>query len=94
MVKVLRHGVVLHGHEESVEHDADGDAQVHKGVHDDQVDYVFELHPRGTAVPDEHFVRTLVPPRRALLMGLFQLWRRGGCHGLERVSAWLYYFAI
>lgn len=77
VVKVLGHGVVLHGHEEGVEHDADGDAQVHKGVHNDQEDNVLELHPRGTAVPDEHFVRTLVPPWGALLMGLFQLWRRG-----------------
>lgn len=82
MVEVLGHGVVLHGHEEGVEHDADGDTQVHKGVHDDQVDDVFELHPRGTAVPDEDFVRALVPPRWTLLVGLFQLWRRGCCNGL------------
>lgn len=82
MVKVLSHGVVLHSHEEGVEHDADGDTQVHEGVHDDQVDYMFELHPRGTAVPDEHFVCTLVPPRWALLMGLFQLCWWGCCNGL------------
>ena len=82
VVKVLSHGVVLHGHEEGVEHDADGDAQVHKGVHDNQEDNMLELHPRGTAVPDEHFVCTLVPPWGALLMGLFQLWRRGS---LQRV---------
>jgi hypothetical protein len=43
---------------------------------------MLELHPRGTAVPDEHFVCTLVPPWGALLMGLFQLWRRGS---LQRV---------
>lgn len=81
IVKVLGHGVVLHGHEEGVEHDADGDAQVHEGVHDDQVDDMLELHPGGTAVPNEHFVRTLVPPRRALLVGFFQLWGWGwsGC---------------
>lgn len=28
------HGVVLHGHEERVQHDADGDGQVHKRIHD------------------------------------------------------------
>lgn len=71
VVEVLRHGVMFHGHEEGVEHDTDGDAQVHEGVHDDQVDDVFELHPWGTAVPYEYFVGALVPPWWALLVGLF-----------------------
>ena len=71
VVEVLRHGVMFHGHEEGVEHDTDGDAQVHEGVHDDQVDDVLEFHPWGTAVPYEQFVGTLVPPRWALLVSLF-----------------------
>lgn len=33
VLKLLCHGVMLHGHEECVEHNADGDAQVHEGVH-------------------------------------------------------------
>ena len=52
---------------------SDGDAQVHKGVHDNQVDDLLELHPRGAAVPYEHFMGTFVPPWWAFLVGLFQL---------------------
>ena len=85
VVKVLRHGVMFHGHEEGVEHDADGDAQVHERVHDDQVDDVLELQPRGAAVPYEHFVGALVPPWWALLVGLFQFWERGGSRYLVRI---------
>lgn len=37
------HWVVLHGHEKGVENNTDGDGQVNKGVHDNQVDYVLEF---------------------------------------------------
>lgn len=40
---MFRHGVVLHGHEKGVENNADGDGQVNKWVHDNQVDDVLDL---------------------------------------------------
>lgn len=34
ILKMFGHRIVFHGHEKSVEHDTDGDGQVHKRVHD------------------------------------------------------------
>lgn len=34
MLELGGHGVVLHGHEQRVQHDADGDGQVNKRIHD------------------------------------------------------------
>lgn len=73
VLKLLRHGVVLHGHEESVEHDADGDAQVHKGVHHHQLDKLLQLHPGMAAIPDQECVGEFVPPGWAFLVSFFQL---------------------
>lgn len=73
VLKLLCHGVVLHGHEESVEHDADGDAQVHEGVHHHQLDKLLQLHPRKAAVPDQECVGEFVPPGWAFLVSFFQL---------------------
>lgn len=69
------HGVMLHGHEECVEDDADGDGQVHKRVHHDQVDDLLDLYPRGEALPDEEGVGKLVPAWRALPLRFLQLCR-------------------
>lgn len=71
--ELLRHGVMLHGHEERVEHDADGDAQVHEGVHDHQLDKLLQLHPRRAAVPDQEHVGKFVPPGWAFLVSFLQL---------------------
>ena len=68
------HGVVLHGHEERVEDDADCDGQVHEGVHHHHVHHLLEPQPGGVAVPDQVGVGELVPAGGALLSGLFQFW--------------------
>lgn len=73
VLELLCHGIVLHGHEESVEHDADGDAQVHEGVHHHQLDKLLQLHPRRAAVPDQECVGEFVPPGWAFLVSFFQL---------------------
>lgn len=43
LLKMWRHRVMLHGHEKSVEHNADGDGQIHKRVHDNQIDDVLDF---------------------------------------------------
>lgn len=73
VLKLLRHGVMLHGHEECVEHNADGDAQVHEGVHHHQLDKLLQLPPRETAVPHQERVGKFIPPGRALLVSFLQL---------------------
>ena len=75
-LKLFSHGVVLHGHEESIEDNTDGDGQVNKWVHDNQVDYVLDLQPDGRALPDEEDVGKLVPTGRALPLRLLQLCRK------------------
>ena len=66
---------MLHGHEESVEDNTDGDGQVNKRVHDNQVDYVLDLQPKGKALPNEEDIGKLVPTGRALPLRLLQLCR-------------------
>lgn len=73
VLKLLCHGVVLHGHEQCVEHDADGDAQVHEGVHHHQFDKFLQLQPWIAAVPHQKHVGKFVPPGRALLVSFLQL---------------------
>ena len=73
-IELVRHGVVLQSHEQGVEHDADGDAQVQEGVHHHELHPLLHPQPPGAALPDQ------VPPREgdpagvALLLGLLQLW--------------------
>lgn len=66
------HGVVLHCHEEGVEDNADGNGEVDKWVHDNQVDYMLDLQPIRKALPDEERVGKLVPARRTLPLRLLQ----------------------
>ncbi len=75
ILKMGSHGVVLHGHEEGVEDNTDGDGQVNKRVHDNQVDDVLELQPLGKTLPDEEGIGKLVPTGRALPLRLLQLCR-------------------
>lgn len=75
MLELGGHGVVLHGHEQRVQHDADGDGQVNKRIHDNQVHNLLQLHPVWVALPDQECVGKFVPARGALPLGLFQLCR-------------------
>lgn len=56
---------MLHGHEDSVEDNADGDAEVDKWVHDDDVEPLFEPPPTATAVPLQEDVSKCIPARGA-----------------------------
>lgn len=65
-----RHRVVLHGHEESVQNNTDGDGQIHKRVHNDQVHNLLDLQPHWTALPNQECVSEFVPAWRTLALGL------------------------
>lgn len=41
LLKVFCHWIMLHGHEDSVENNADSDSEVNKWVHDDGVQQLF-----------------------------------------------------
>lgn len=64
---------MLHGHEQSVEYNADGDGQVDKRVHYHKMHPLFEEHPLLATVPLEKLVGKLVPGRRTRPLGLLQL---------------------
>lgn len=44
--------MVLHGHEDGVHHDAQGDGELREGVRHDPKEMCLELHPGGAALPD------------------------------------------
>lgn len=71
-VEVVGHGVVLHGHEEGVEHDADGDGKVQEGVHHHRPHQHLHLQPPGGALPHQAALGKGVPAWWALLLGLLQ----------------------
>ena len=75
VVELRGHGIMFHGHEQGVEYDADGDGQVHEGVHHHRVDDPLETQPHRTAVPDQIGVGKLIPAWWTLLPGLFKLWK-------------------
>lgn len=64
MLKVLCHWIMLHGHEDGVENNADGDAEVDERVHDDGVETLFEPSPTATTVPLEKYVGKGIPTWR------------------------------
>lgn len=71
--KLWCHGMVLHGHKQGVQDNADGDGQVHKRVHDDQVHNLFQFYPVRVTLPDEEGIGKFIPAWRALSLRLFQL---------------------
>lgn len=76
MFELLSHRIVFHGHEDSVENNADGDSQINKGVQDNELHKPFQFHPQWATVPHKEFMSKLVPPWWALLMCLFQFWKQ------------------
>ena len=50
---LVAHAGVIHGHEDGVDDDAEGDEQVNEGVHDEQLDEAGELVPTRTTLPAE-----------------------------------------
>lgn len=63
---------MLHGHEKGVEDDTDGDGQVHKGIHDNQVHNLLDFNPHRGALPDQECVSKLIPAWRTLALRLLQ----------------------
>lgn len=72
MLKVRGHGVVLHGHEERIEDNTDGDGQVHERIHDNEIDYLLDFNPLRAALPDQERVGKFIPARRTLALRLLQ----------------------
>lgn len=73
VLKVRRHWIMLHGHEECVQHDADRDGQVDEGIHHNQIDDLLDLQPFRAALPDQEGVGKLVPTWRTRTLRLLQL---------------------
>lgn len=73
---MVRHGIVLHGHEKGIQDNADGDGQVNKRVHYNQVDEMFHLQPWFTAVPNQTHVSKFIPAGWAFLSGFFKFWKK------------------
>ena len=53
------HVVVVEGHEGGVDHDAEGDKEVDKGVEDDDGEELGETDIAGAAVPHAHHIHAL-----------------------------------
>lgn len=54
--KITGHWIMLHGHEDDVDDEADDDRKVKERVHDDCVESLFEPPPTATTVPLEEEV--------------------------------------
>lgn len=68
------HVVVLQCHEECVKHDAHGDGEVSKWVHDHELHFLLNGDPQWAALPDQVALGEAVPARRTLAVRLLQLW--------------------
>ena len=65
---------MLQCHEECVEHDAHGDGEVGKWVHDHKLYLLLNGHPQWAALPDQVALGKAVPAWWTLAVGLLQLW--------------------
>lgn len=92
MLKILRHRVMLHGHEESIQHNTNGDSQVYKRVHHDQVHNLLNLHPYRAALPDKKRVGKFVPAWWTIPLRLFQFWKRRMRSMVTMVTDFLFFF--
>lgn len=77
-LKVWRHGVVVHGHENGVENDADGDTEVDQGICDDGQENAFDSPPAATAIPLQEDGGQGIPAGRTRSLFLLQVWKRQG----------------
>lgn len=73
MFKLWRHRMVLHCHKQGIQDNADGDSQVHKRVHYNQVHNLFQFYPIGVTLPDEESIGKFIPAWWAFSLRLFQL---------------------
>ena len=63
-LKLLCHWIMLHGHEEGVDDEADLDPEVEERVHHEGVEPLFEPPPTATTVPLQEEVGTDEPTWR------------------------------
>lgn len=68
---------MLQRHEERVKHDAHGDGEVSKWVHDHELHCLLNGHPQRAALPDQVALGEADPARRTPALRLLQLWGRG-----------------
>lgn len=76
LFKLLSHWVMLHGHEDGVEDDADGDGKIDKWIHDDGVQQFFQPPPTTTAVPLQEDVSKRIPAWRTRPLVLLKVWNK------------------
>lgn len=67
---------MLHGQEDSIDYDADGDGQLGKGVRHHSFQGLLKAQPLRATVPHEVFGCQVFPTREAGLLGLLLFWRR------------------
>ena len=77
LLKFGRHVVVLQCHEERVKHDAHGDGEVSKWVHDHELHFLLNGHPQRAALPDQVVLGETNPARWTPALRLLQLWGQG-----------------
>lgn len=77
LLKFGRHVVVLQCHEERVKHDAHGDGEVSKWVHDHELHFLLNGHPQRAALPDQVVLGKTDPARWTPALRLLQLWGQG-----------------
>lgn len=71
LLELRCHWIVLHGHEQSVEDDADSDGEVEERVHDKGVEQLLE--PTVAAIPLQEDVSKGVPAWRTGSLVLFKI---------------------
>ena len=74
---------MLQGHEERVKHDAHGDGEVSKWVHDHELHFLLNGHPQWAALPDQVVLGETDPARWTLALRLLQLWGQGARRASE-----------
>lgn len=74
ILKFSCHVVVLQCHEERVKHDAHGDGEVGKWVHDHELHFLLNGYPQWGALPDQVALGEAVPAWRTLAVRFLQLW--------------------
>lgn len=67
LVNVFVHLIVIHGHEESVDDDAECYEELHEGIKDNEGDQFLDTYPAPAAVPDTENVNKLEAAGNATL---------------------------
>lgn len=63
---------MFHGHKQGVQDNTDGDSQVDKGIHYNQINHMLYFQPWSAAIPDQTHVCKFVPAWRTFLSGFLE----------------------